>query len=70
MMTSNPSLGYRGNFPGASYTLFASTNPVLPFNRWSNLGIVVETPADSGQFQFTAPQTTNPPLRFYRVSSP
>ena len=52
------------NLAGASFTVFASTNVALPFNQWSNLGPAVETPASSGQFQFTDPQ------RFYRVKSP
>ncbi|NOS72456.1 MAG: hypothetical protein HOP33_21355 [Verrucomicrobia bacterium] len=58
------------NLTGASFTVFASTNVALPFNAWSNLGPAVETPASSGQFQFTDPQATNNPQRFYRVKSP
>ena len=56
------------NAPGASFTVYASTNLALPLNTWSNLGPVVESPA--GQFQFTDPQATNSPQRFYRVTSP
>ena len=55
---------------GASFTIFASTNVAQPFNAWSNLGSAVETPANSGQFQFADPQATNKPVRFYRVRSP
>lgn len=58
------------NLAGASFTVFASTNVALPFNAWSNLGAAVETPARSGQYQFTDPQATNYTERFYRVSSP
>ena len=54
---------------GASFTVFASTNVALPFKVWSNLVSAVETPASSGQFQFTNPQATNT-QRFYRVRSP
>lgn len=58
------------NLTGASFTVFASTNVALPFAQWSNLGAVVESPAGSGQFQFTDPQATNNVHRFYRVRSP
>jgi hypothetical protein len=58
------------NYEDMSFTAFAGTNLALPFNCWSNLGPVVETPAGSGQFQFTDPGATNWPQRFYRVSSP
>jgi hypothetical protein len=58
------------NYEDMSFTVFAGTNLALPFNGWSNLGPVVETPAGSGQFQFTDPGATNWPQRFYRVSSP
>ena len=55
---------------GGSFTVFATTNLALPFNTWSNLGPVLETPPGSGVFQFTDPQATNNPQRFYRVRSP
>ena len=55
---------------GGSFTVFASTNVALPFNTWSNLGPVLETPPGSGDFQFTDTQATNFTRRFYRVSSP
>jgi hypothetical protein len=58
------------NLVGASFTVFESTNVALPLNLWSNLGPALETPAVSGQFQFTDPQATNDRQRFYRVRSP
>ena len=58
------------NQPGASFTVFSSTNVALPANEWLNLGAVPETPPGSGQFQFTDPQATNNPQRYYRVRSP
>jgi hypothetical protein len=61
--------GFTG-LTGTSFTVFASTNVALPLNLWSNLGPAVETPAASGQFQFTDPQATNHPMRYYRVTSP
>ena len=58
-------------FPNSSGTLFsvlATTNPALPFSNWTVLGGVTEI--SPGQFQFTDPQATNYPQRFYRVQSP
>jgi hypothetical protein len=58
------------NLMGGSFTVFATTNLALPFNTWSNLGVAVEIPVGSGQFQFTDTQATNYPQRFYRIRSP
>jgi hypothetical protein len=58
------------NLSGPSYSVLASTNVALPFAQWSNLGAPVESPAGSGQFQFTDPGATNYPQRYYRVKSP
>jgi hypothetical protein len=58
------------NTPGATFTVWASTNLSLPFSAWTGLGPAVETPPGSGQFQFTDPGATNSPQGFYRVSSP
>jgi alpha-N-arabinofuranosidase len=58
------------NFTGLNFTVLSTTNLALPVNAWSNLGAAVESPAGSGQFQFTDPQATNLVQRFYRVRSP
>jgi len=58
------------NGSGLPFTVLATTNVALPFNTWSNLGPAVETPASSGQYQFSDPQATNHTERFYRVTSP
>jgi hypothetical protein len=58
------------NVSGASFTVLASTNIALPLAQWSNLGLAMESPAGSGQYQFTEPQATNSVQCFYRVSSP
>ncbi len=58
------------NLVGGSFTVFASTNAVLPLSTWLNLGAASETPPGSGQFQFTDPQVANNPQRFYSVRSP
>jgi hypothetical protein len=42
----------------------------LPLTNWTILGPAVESPIGSGNFQFTDPQATNYPKRFYRVHFP
>jgi uncharacterized repeat protein (TIGR03803 family) len=56
------------NTSGSSNTVFATTNLTLPFSNWTLLGLAPEV--SSGHFQFTDPQATNYPQRFYRVRSP
>ena len=58
------------NYTGLGFTVLGSTNLSLPENAWSNLGTAVESPAGSGQFQFTDPQAANNVQRFYRVRTP
>jgi hypothetical protein len=56
------------NSPGAFFSVVAATNPTLPPTNWTSLTGLTEV--SPGQFQFTDPQATNSPLRFYRVRSP
>jgi hypothetical protein len=56
------------NTSGGTNTVLATTNLLLPLTNWTVLGTVTDSPP--GQFQFTDPQATNRPLRFYRVRSP
>ena len=56
------------NTPGLGFTVLAATNPALPLSNWTALGSATEV--SPGQFQFTDPQATNTPRRFYRVRSP
>jgi hypothetical protein len=58
------------NLTGASFQVFAATNAAQPTANWTMIGFATETPAGSGQFQFTDSQATNYPQRFYRVKSP
>jgi hypothetical protein len=53
---------------GASFTVWSTTNVVLPFSQWQNLGHPTETPP--GTYQFNDPHATNFAQRFYRVTSP
>ena len=56
------------NTPNSSFTVLASSDVALPPSNWTLLGSVTET--SPGQFQFSDPQATNNPQRFYRVRSP
>jgi autotransporter-associated beta strand protein len=56
------------NTPGATLTVWSTTNLTSPFNQWSNLGAPAESPA--GTFIFTDLPATNDTRRFYRVTSP
>jgi alpha-tubulin suppressor-like RCC1 family protein len=56
------------NTPGAFFGVLAATNPALPLTNWTSLTGLTEV--SPGQFQFTDPQATNSPQRFYRVRSP
>jgi hypothetical protein len=56
------------NAPGTGFTVWGTTNLMLPFNQWLNLGPPIESPV--GQYQFVDPLATNQPHRFYRVTSP
>jgi len=58
------------NLTGASFQVLASTNLAMPSSNWPTIGPAAEMPPGSGQFQFTDPQATNLPQRFYRVQSP
>jgi N-acetylneuraminic acid mutarotase len=53
---------------GASFGVFATTNLSLPLTNWTALGAATEI--SPGQFQFTDPQATNNPWRFYNVRVP
>jgi hypothetical protein len=53
------------NTPGAPFSVLSTTNVALPLTNWTLRGPATET--TPGQFQFTDPQATNSPQRFYRV---
>ena len=56
------------NTPGTFFGVLATPNPSLPLSNWTPLDDATEI--SPGQFQFTDPQATNTPRRFYRVRSP
>ena len=56
------------NTPGAFFSVIAATNPALPLSTWTSLTGLTEL--FPGHYQFTEPQATNSPRRFYRLRSP
>lgn len=56
--------------PGTLFTALAATNMAQPRENWTVVGPAIESPAGSGQFQFTDPQATNFACRFYVLRSP
>jgi hypothetical protein len=56
------------NIPGATFSAWAATSPVLSLSNWTFLGSIAQ--ASAGLYQFTDPQATNNSRRFYRVRSP
>jgi hypothetical protein len=66
-----PDGSFHGSFtntPGTSFTVLAATNLSVALTNWLPLGGAIEGPA--GHFHFNDLQTTNNPVRFYRVRLP
>jgi sugar lactone lactonase YvrE len=53
---------------GLAFTVLGTTNVSISLTNWTALGGITEV--SPGQYQFTDPQATNNPQRFYRVHSP
>jgi len=58
------------NLGGFAFTVLGSTNLALPLTNWTVIGPAVESPAGSGNYQFTDTQNTNQTTQYYRVRSP
>jgi hypothetical protein len=54
--------------PNQNYSVLATTNPALPLPAWTNLGS--PSMLSNGLYQFSDPQSTNLPARFYILQSP
>ena len=70
MLECQMQFGSREKLSGAGSPVLASTNISLPTRNWSMIGPATETPPGSGLFEFTDPDATNPPHRFYGVKLP
>ena len=58
------------NNPGGTFGVLASTNTALPTSNWTILGPITEDTNFPGRYQFSDPEATNIPQRFYRVVAP
>jgi hypothetical protein len=58
------------NLTDTSLTVLAATNLTTQTSNWTPIGLATENPVGSGNFQFTDPQASNSPQRFYRVRTP
>ena len=56
------------NFTGLSFSVLATNNVAAPMTDWPVMGHAVESPAGSGNYQFTNSTTTN--LQFYILRQP
>ena len=57
-----------GGSQNASFTVLSATNILQPLSDWTVLGGVTEF--SPGEFQFTDPQATSSPSKFYRLVAP
>jgi hypothetical protein len=56
------------NTPGTSFSIWSSTNLLVPFSNWTFIGFAREIAP--GQFLSGDSSSTNNPWKFYRVQSP
>ncbi|MEP6662128.1 MAG: hypothetical protein ABJC04_00565 [Verrucomicrobiota bacterium] len=55
---------------GATYSIVSSTDIATPLSSWTVVGTATESPAGSGQFQFTDSSPATSSQRFYTVRLP
>jgi hypothetical protein len=58
------------NLTGQSFSVLSSPSLATPVASWSVVGTTVETPPDSGQYQFTDPTPATNGTRFYMLRQP
>ena len=56
------------NVPGMNFTVYGSTNLLVPLANWTRIGSAQEV--SPGQFQFNDPTAQSNTSKFYRVTSP
>jgi hypothetical protein len=58
------------NAPGLSFSILATNHLAAPKASWPVIGTAVESPAGSGQYQFTDPNPATNAARFYLLRQP
>jgi len=58
------------NAPGLSFSILATKHLAAPKASWPVIGTAVESPAGSGQYQFTDPNPATNAARFYLLRQP
>jgi hypothetical protein len=56
------------NVPGATFSVWGTTNLVLPRANWTRAGTIVENPP--GQYRFSDPSSATNAQQFYELKSP
>ena len=58
------------NTPGLTFSILATNNVTAPKANWPVVGTAVESPASSGNYQFTDPSPATNTTRFYLLRQP
>jgi hypothetical protein len=58
------------NTPGLTFSVLATNNVSAPKTSWPVIGTAVESPANSGSYQFTDPNPATNSARFYLLRQP
>jgi hypothetical protein len=61
---------FAGGVTGATFSVYATTNALIPAHQWQWIGLASETPPGSSLFHGSLPIDTNTPHRLFRVQSP
>lgn len=67
-LTEEFQIEFNSNTPGASFTVFGTTNSLLPFTNWTILGGAVRV--SEGHFRYTVSHFLADQNGFFRISSP
>ncbi len=58
------------NYPGLTFSVLGTNDLTAPINTWPVIGAAEESPAGSGQYQFTDPNPATNSTLFYILRQP